>query len=297
MKSNLWLVAAVIVFAGCGADLSDGSQIEKLRLLALRADQPFARPGEEVELRLLAADDADRPLEYALTTCTNPKGSTADGCLDALDHGFEPLTPEAGQFSVAIPNDLLDGLGETARPSAMFGAVVVACPGHIEPGETSGVPVVCRDEMGDRLPIDAFEVGVKRIFVRERDRNVNPEITRITWDGEDWPEDQVPEVKACANATTDDIDDCDKAVRHRILVESTPPESGVDENGTKFGEQQVVQFYASQGVFERPVRIAGAPDNHWAAQRKSGEDTARLWFVVRDDRGGVVWETRQVRVR
>jgi hypothetical protein len=296
MKAKVWLVA-VIALVGCGTDLSDGSQIEKLRLLALRADQPFARPGERVDLQLLAADAADRPLEYAISTCTNPKGSTVDGCLEELDHAFEPLVVDAGHFAVEIPGDLLDGLGKSARLSAMFGAVVVACPGRIEPGETSGVPIVCRDAEGDRSPIEAFEVGVKRIFVRERDRNANPEITRITWDGEDWPEDQVPEVKACADPTTEDIEDCDKALRHRIRVESTGPESGVDENGTRFEEQQVVQFYASQGVFERPVRIADAPDNHWAAQRKSGEDTARLWFVVRDDRGGVVWQTRQVRVR
>ena len=105
----------------------------------------------------------------------------------------------------------------------------------------------------------------------------------------------MPEVRACANATTDDIEDCDKAVRNRISVESTLPERGVDENGTPFEEQQVVQFYASQGVFERPVRIAGEADNHWAGQEKSG--SAELWFVVRDDRGGVGWTSRQVRVR
>jgi hypothetical protein len=147
------------------------------------------------------------------------------------------------------------------------------------------------------LPIEAFEVGVKRIFVREADRNANPEITRLTWDGDDWPEDQVPEVNPCPNAKTDDIDDCSAKLRHRIRVESSEPEKGVDENGTAFTEQQVVQFYASQGVFERPVRIAQEPDNHWAAQRGAGSDSAQLWFVVRDDRGGVAWTTRQVRIR
>lgn len=295
MTPKAWIFVALVVLTACGGDLSDGSQIEKLRLLALRADEPFARPGEAVSLRLLAADASERPLQYALSTCTNPAGSTADGCLEALDHAFEPLELEDGQFSVNVPEDLLNGLPESAKPSALYGAVIVACPGQIDRGETSGVPVVCRDEMGERLPIEEFEVGVKRIFVREQDRNANPEITRVTWDGEDWPEDQVPEVRACANATTDDIEDCAKAVRHRISVESTSPESGVDENGTKFEEQQVVQFYASQGVFERPVRISSEPDNHWAAQGKS--ESATLWFVVRDDRGGVGWISRQVRVR
>lgn len=295
MTPKAWTFATLIALTACGSDLSDGSRVEKLRLLALRAEQPFARPGERIGLRLLAVDAGERPLQYALSTCTNPKGSTADGCLAALDHPFEPLELEVDRFSIEVPEDLLEGLSESARLSALFGAIVVACPGEIERGQTSGVPVVCRDEMGERLPIEAFEVGVKRIFLRERDRNLNPEITRLTWDGDDWPEDQVPEVRACANATTEDIEDCDEALRNRISVESTAPESGVDENGTRFEEQQVVQFYASQGVFERPVRIAGEADNHWAAQEKS--EDARLWFVVRDDRGGVGWTSRQVRVR
>ena len=71
----------------------------------------------------------------------------------------------------------------------------------------------------------------------------------------------------------------------------------MDENGTRVEEQQVVQFYASQGVFERPVRIADSSDNRWAAQPLAGHDLAQLWFVVRDSRGGVGWSTRRVRVR
>jgi hypothetical protein len=296
MKASL-IVTAALAFIACGTDLQDGSRIEKLRLLALRADEPFARPGEAVELQLLAAGQRDLSLTYALATCTNPKGSTVDGCLDALDGRFEPLAVEDERFSFEVPSDVLEGLPETARPSALIGAVLVACPGELDSGATSGVPIVCRDAEGARLPIDAFEVGVKRIFVRAQDRNANPEITQVTWDGEAWPEERVPEVRACSNADTDDIEDCSKELRHAIRIESTAPEEGVDENGTKFSEQQVVQFYASQGVFERPVRIAGEPDNHWAAQRVSGRDLAQLWFVVRDDRGGVGWITRQVRIR
>jgi hypothetical protein len=299
MKASFIVVvaAALTALVACSSDLEDGSRIEKLRLLALRADQPFARPGEAVELQLLAADDRDRPLSYALATCTNPKGSTVDGCLEALDGAFEPLAVENAQFSVAIPSNVLEGLPESAKPSALVGAAVVACPGEIASGETSGVPIACRDPEGRRLPIEAFEVGVKRIFVRAEDRNANPEITRVTWDGEDWPEDQVQEARACPNAATDDIEDCSAGLRHALRIESTEPEEGVDENGTRFSEQQVVQFYASQGVFERAVRISDAPDNHWAAQRRDGQDLAQLWFIVRDDRGGVGWTTRQVRVR
>jgi hypothetical protein len=295
MTKATWWIAALTLVA-CSSDLADGSQIEKLRLLALRADQPFAHPGEAVELQLLAADASEHPLQYALATCTNPAGSTVRGCLDALDGPFEPLTLEDSRFSVAIGADVLRGSSQYTQ-SAMVGAAVVACPGEIEDGETSGVPVVCRAADHARLPIEAFEVGVKRIFVRTEDRNENPEITRIKWDGDDWPEDLVPTARACPNAKTDDIDDCAKDFRHAIRIESSAPEHGVDEYGASFTEQVVLQFYATSGVFERPVRVANEPDSHWAAQRADGQDPAQLWFVVRDDRGGVGWATRQVHVR
>jgi hypothetical protein len=295
MTKTAWWIAALLLVA-CGGDLADGAQIEKLRLLALRADQPFAHPGETVDLRLLAADESERPLQYALATCTNPADSTVQGCLDALDGPFEPLSLDDSRFSIAISPDVLRGASKYTQ-SAMGGAAVVACPGEIEAGETSEIPIVCRDVDRARLPIEAFEVGVKRIFIRREDRNQNPEITRITWDGDDWPEDFVPTARACPNAKTDDIDDCAKNLRHAIRIESTPLERGVDEFGASFTEQAVVQFYATSGVYERPVRVANEPDNHWAAQRVDGQDTAQLWFVVRDDRGGVGWATRQVRVR
>jgi hypothetical protein len=290
--SVCWLACAVIA---CGSDLPDGSQIDKLRLLALRADQPYVHPGETVELQLLAADAGQRPLQFALSTCTNPAGSSVAGCLADLDHPFEALSLDAGRFSLEIPDDALAKLSDTARLSALIGAVLVACPGQIDSGKTSGVPIVCRDSEGARLPIEQFEVGIKRLFLRETERNQNPEITRISWDGDDWPEAFVPEVRACAARDTLDIEDCSEELRHLIRVETAAADSGVDENGTDYREQQVVQFYTSAGVFERAVRIAEEPDNHWSAL---GSDTeAKLWFVVRDDRGGVSWAERRVRVR
>lgn len=295
-KLGMIIGAACALLGACGGDLENGSQIAKLRLLALRADQPFARPGERVELQLLAADAEARPLELALATCRNPRSSTVQGCLDALDGPFEPLVLEDDRFSLDVPHDMLDTLSAHARPSALFGALLAACPGTLETGRTADVPIACRGDDGARLPIERFEIGYKRIFIRSEDRNQNPEILALRWDGEPWPEDRVPEVQACDNATTRDIEDCPEALRHAIGVQSSTPERGVDENGTRFVEQQVVQFYASAGVFERAARVSDESENHWALQPLAAGDIANLWVVVRDDRGGVSWVSRQVRL-
>jgi hypothetical protein len=289
------LPLAFLVLAACSNDFTPGARVTKLRLLAVQAEPPFARPGERVQLRLLVADPESRPLQWALGTCTNPPASTAGACLSALDGPLSPVFPDADALDVQVPQNTLDGLSADARGGAALGAVLVACPGELADGDTDAVPIRCQREQ-QPLDLADFEVGVKRILIREQERNQNPELTAVRWDGAQWPPEFVPEVSAC-DAAKDDLEDCPSELRHRIDVDSSDPESGQDQGGTAFTEQQIVQYYASEGVFEYEVRVADEADNRWAAQGDGGERVATLWFVVRDNRGGVSWTTRNVQVR
>lgn len=277
------------LLAACGADFESSSQVSKLRLLALRADAPFAKPEQTVELVPLLADPETRPISWAFATCTDPAASTTEACLSDLDAPFSPFYPQDGVLVVEVGNE-----SQYTR-SQVLGVAVVACPGTIEAGQTENIPVRCRDEDGALLPIERFDVGVKRIFVRARDQNANPSIEALTFDGEPWDESFVPEVEGCDVKQTDDIDECPSELHHRIGVKTSAAERGVDERSAPFEEQQVVQAYTTQGVFDFEVRIASDAANSFAALR--GEDVSTLWFVVRDDRGGVDWVTRQVQVR
>jgi len=286
----------LLLLAACGADFEPGSRVHDVRLLALRADPPFARPGERVELELLFANPQQRALSWAKGTCTQPPASTLDACLSALDGPLEPFDPEeAGALGVDVPEDALDGLADGERPSALIGVVVVACPGELAGGETAGVPIACRDERGRALPIGELPVGIKRVFVRERDRNAQPRITRVLFDGEEWPEDEPRRVASCAGDGYE-IDDCPQATRHALSVQTEPAERGRDELGGEYREQIVVQFYASHGVFGSEVRIAGEADNAFALQAGPEDASATLWLVARDDRGGVDWAVRTVQL-
>jgi hypothetical protein len=285
--------------SGCDSPFQPGSHIDRLRLLALSAEQPFVRPGERASLTLLVADAQGQeaePPRFAWASCAQPEATSVDACLRALDGEWTEYDPSTGPLELEIPGDALSGLPDSARPSAFHGVAVVACPGSIASGDTSGVPVTCRDPGGSLLPITEFDVGVKRIFVRERDRNDNPRIAGLRWDGRAWPEDEIPTALPCA-AGIDDVEDCPERTQHRISIDARAAEAGIDENGTKFDEQLIVQAYATQGVFRDEVRIAEDGAHVWAAQAVRGEELATLWFVVRDDRGGVGWATRRVRVR
>lgn len=292
------LLCTLAPLVACGGDFAPGSRLQKLRVLGLRADQPYAPPGTEVALEPLVFNPEARPLAWAVATCSDPSDSSVSACLSQLDGPFDLIEgdPESDGLTVPIPDDALSRLPEGKRSGALIGIALVACPGAIERGTTGYVPVVCRDAAGEALALSQFEVAVKRLFVREADRNENPRLEALTWDGEPWPEDEVREAEPCA-AAGDDIDDCPEGLRHRVGVALNAPETGVDEHGTRFGEQLIVSAYGSAGIFEHPVRIGPDAEHRFAAQQPDGSDEITLFFVARDDRGGIDWAVRSVRVR
>jgi len=303
-------VVALLTLAGCGADFDPGSNVSSLRVLAVQADNPFAAPGETVNLQATSYDPAGRELTWAWAECSNPASSSVDACLaeialTAIETGTPPLLgmgPGQDNVQVTIPATALDGLSPEALPNALTGVLSVACPGTLELGtsdSTGGVlPFRCIDDSGAELGLHDSIVGIKRIFVRSTDRNQNPVIANITFDGEPWAEDDVKEVDSC---NTDDFtfDDCKGEGDHRIAASVTPEsfEAGVDEFGRDFAEELVVQHYATEGIFEYDVRIAELPETRWVARQSASGQELRIWFVARDDRGGVTTAQRRVRVR
>jgi hypothetical protein len=133
--------------------------------------------------------------------------------------------------------------------------------------------------------------------VRASDQNPNPSIERVTFDGEDWPEDELKEVDPCP--TDENVyDDC-KVGKHALAAVVTPDsyEAGADEFGREYNEALVVQYFATEGIFEYGVRIAEQPETGWVARSGASGSELTLWFVARDNRGGVSWTSRRVRVR
>src|SRR5438105_3550081 len=65
----------LLAFVACAPkDFTPASFVDTLRVLAVRADKPFAAPGENVQLTALVVDPngKDRPIAFAFGTCINP---------------------------------------------------------------------------------------------------------------------------------------------------------------------------------------------------------------------------------
>ncbi|GAC1353061.1 MAG: hypothetical protein NVSMB1_22400 [Polyangiales bacterium] len=310
-------VAAVLMVAGmtgsCGADFEPGSRITSLRVMAVRAkdDKTFAHPGETVELEALWYDPLEktRNSQWAWAICVNPSSSTVFGCIQKIASDVaktqQPPAVSLGAnldvFKFKVPDDTLSGLPTEARRNSIIGVIAIACPGVLKissPTEPSrGLPLRCLDDAGNELGLDGFIAGIKRIFIRETDRNHNPVPARVTFDGADWPSADVKEVSAC-DTSGNRFDRC-SGEKHEVGIEVTTEsfEHGTDEFGADFQEQLIAQYYSTEGLFEHDIRIAKDPNSAFAARSQSKGQTLKLWFVARDNRGGVVWEQRQVHVK
>jgi hypothetical protein len=311
-KTVLAITLGASALAGCGADFDPGSNVSSLRVLSVQADNPYAAPGEAVRFEATSYDPQGRDIDWAWVACETPASTTVEGCLleiaeTAVATGNVPLLGSGiGQNSVelSIPDDVLDGVPVEARPSVLSGVLSIACPGTLSldleaaAAADSLLPFRCIDSSGAELGLHDAVAGVKRVYIRETDRNQNPVIASVTFDGEPWPEGEVKEVDSC-DSDEFTFDDCKGKGDHRIAANLSPEsfEAGTDEFGRAFAEELIVQHYATEGIFEYEVRIGELPDNRWVARRSASGQELRVWFVARDDRGGVTVAERRVRVR
>jgi hypothetical protein len=306
-SSNIrWAALLPLLALGCGEELEPAAKVDSLRVLAQMADQPYAHPGETVQLSSLTFDPQGREVTWAWASCLNPSESSLQGCFDRIaampdpDAAVFAMGRGADAPQLTVPSDALASVPSQARAAASIGVVSAACPGDLSFGQgVGGLPFKCQETgTGRELQLDEFIVGIKRITLREAERNQNPQIAGISFDGADWAAEDIKEVGFC-DQTDFFYDTCPGAQKHQLAVRLTPEsfESGQDELGRDFHEALVIQHYATEGIFENEVRIASEPQNGWVARKSASGQTLKLWFVARDNRGGVTWAERQVRVR
>ena len=293
---------------GCQPDFDPGSRVTSFRVLAQQVDEPFAKPGETVNVTSLSYDPAGRPVTWAWAACINPASASVTGCIDKIaqqssQSGASPILAqglEMSSFTYTIPDDALDAIPESAQSGALVGLLSVACPGDLSltPGK-DGFPFQCLElGTGRELALDEYVVGLKRVQLRTADRNLNPVVERVTFDGRDWPEGEVKVVTAC-DTDGNDYKKCSDASKHQVgaIPTAASVESGSTQFGAPFTEQVIIEYYATEGIFEYEIKVAVVPETHWAARNAASGKDLSLWMVVHDDRGGASWTQRQVHVQ
>ena len=293
---------------GCAAEFDPGSRVNSFRVLGQQMDLPFAKPGETVNISSLSYDPSGRSVTWAWGACVNPEASTVEGCMnkiatDAATSGSSAILAQGAElsnFSYTVPTSALDSLPEGAKATAMVGILSIACPGDLSiEQDSNSLPFSCKETGTGRVfALDEYVVGLKRIQVRGTDRNQNPQIEQVSFDGAEWPEAEVKQVIAC-DTDNNDYKPCADDTKHKIGARPTAAsvESGRTEFGVDFTEQVIIEYYATEGVFENEIKIAAEPETGWAARKAASGKDLTLWMVVHDDRGGATWAERHVHVQ
>src|SRR5688572_12864624 len=89
-----WILASLalgtLACHGCSDDFDPASRVVNLRVLAVQADKPFAKPGDTVQLSALFHDPKERPLTWAFGICPEADSTSALSCIQHVK--FEDLS-------------------------------------------------------------------------------------------------------------------------------------------------------------------------------------------------------------
>jgi hypothetical protein len=177
-------VLAFLVAAGCDEELARPEIVANLRVLAIRAEPPEARPGAEVTLEgLVVTPDESSEVERLWLACVAAPGAGVPSCVEgasglpACDASPEARLCLLGGGATAryrVPEVALAG-----RPPGQDGQVLV---GLIAAERARGGVTGCLEAFVARGEVpDPCRVAVKRLTVlaSERAPNANPRIERL----------------------------------------------------------------------------------------------------------------------
>lgn len=270
---------ALVLLAGCRPDLGDRpSQVDRPRIVAVRAEPAEAAPGEAVEVTaLVVSSDPTTAPTVRWMVCATPK-QLADPA---------PVSPLCLR-SPSTAEGVTTGLTLPADACALFGPEpVVAGARPRDPDSTGGYFVPVRATLADETsfhlqrvactPRD-MTVDLARSFASTYRRNRNPSV---------W----LAPVTLHAGRTVElvaswDSDDAEVYVYFDRATQSL----------TQRREWMRVSWFSDAGTFDRDHNGRSEDDPSTSVSNgftpPGAGATVHVWAVLRDARGGVGWVTR-----
>lgn len=287
---------------GCGgSDLAQEWQLDRLRILAVRAVPAEPRPGDTVSFERLLYVPPEQTLESVTWFGCIPEGDVGFGCSldpsvleDFQNLDFETATPEElGELFAALeaagfigaepgfaptwtaPVDALDGLSDAQKQEGRNAIVNI-----------TAVPTDAAEE--------DIELALKRVPVSENDTpNHNPEVTAILVSG--------PGLMGGSGTEADPY-----LLKKGAEVQLTPevPEEAYEpytyltstgEVEDRF-EEPYWSWYTDGGEFSQNISLPPYAYVAWTAPEKSGWE-GLIAVVMRDRRGGMGWKQVWVQVQ
>lgn len=202
-------LALAATFA-CSPEFPPQSTLSSLRVLGVRKDKPYARPGATVKLAVLYDDAVAADTDAAPRTrdinilwiakCENPIGDTYYGCFEQLAKAFARIgSGDSGsfegldyghnhvEFSFTLSPTIVKDHAPPVDRSPRYGLAYVffvLCAGDVRPAPAGQqFPLGCYSKSGEQLGADDFIVGYTGVYAYENITNTNPTVKGFSVDG------------------------------------------------------------------------------------------------------------------
>jgi hypothetical protein len=309
-------LAGVAATTGCDdPPLLPRSRVVSPRVLAIIAEPPEARPGQTVNLRVVAGGTTAPPT-FRWYVCARPEATTTftaqssfgvaepnAGCFPGNAAGLPVFALGQGEaIAFPVPADLLQQIDALAR---VYG-------GNLSPeslrriAQTSGLTMT----LGVEMITDTVTVrAIKRVVVVDRERvNTNPPPPTFALHppGDAGVGPVIRMVPAAGDSLRCEPDPPQEVVvrrRGELVVAPSPDEDpwleaydSYDATGgiTPLRETAFYAFFATAGDFAEERSRPPLRDTTWTAPNTAG--TVTHWVAVRDGRGGMSICSYAVRV-
>jgi hypothetical protein len=328
----LVLATALLGGQACrNAQFDPASKIESVRILATRADKPYAKPGDTVHMEVLASDDrADKSVPmnvyWVPIPCIDPPGDSYFACYPGFAQApagvdLGPVLQAGTTFSFTMPSDVItkhtkQGGTIDAVPDGLAVIFTIACAGHVEVlpprvgGSPNDLPLGCFDGSHTQLGPDQFVFAFSLVYAFTDRTNANPVVDQLTFGGTPVDLTAGITIDACGSAAADvngavNRSNCPGTPMDVVLPDASQEEdpANLDPNGKPLKESLRVQYFSTDGKFANDTinlfdptagRITGTADD-FTAPPLPGE--YMIWAVVRDNRGGATWSSIPLHVR
>jgi hypothetical protein len=319
-------LAAAGVMPSCSGNFDPASKIQSVRVLGLKADKPYAKPGDTVTLEMLAVDrrpNRDRPMTiyWIPLVCTNPPNDAYFGCFTPRAQLTGPngeagapgsvsagagdvtgLLPKGSSFSYKIPANAVTGHPPVPGVQGAYGISIVfylACAGRVRfatrdeaDANPQQVPLFCVDDEGKPLGADDYVLGFWRTYVYDDRPNANPVIEGLRVKGSAVDPAKPIEIPACADVKSTD---CSALELEVTVPPSSQEPKPYDPDAPR--ERIWVSAFSDVGELESSTQLlydtkVGALRDNPVELRAGLEDVGKsgtLWLVVRDNRSGAAW--------
>ncbi len=316
---RLWaLVAAGIalwsVGGGCNTNLPSASLVDKLRVLAVRAEPPEIAPGEETALSLLTVEPrvpmagapAPSPVTAMWTACPLPTGQASVLPCGIGAGSTPPVLIGTELFaSYRAPADLLAG------GAALTVLITVAVADTAAGAQACVADVIANDG----LPTDPDHcvISLKRVQVSDPAQrtvapNANPLLSAFTVRSEDAVDQQLEDGTATWPLPAKHDADEWQLIAERLAGSAEQKSDGTYEalSASWFTTAGHVDggrsIYLPEGCNDPAACADQEPElfatTSWysptaseAAGHVANDGVVTFWAVLRDDRGGVGWKS------